>query len=65
MKSNSNNLGGGGGRGGTGGTQQSSQNSNSANQNPEVNQRYKTIMCRHFEKHGRCDLDKTCHFAHS
>lgn len=29
-----------------------------------VNPRYKTQLCRHFEKHGYCDRDDTCWFAH-
>jgi len=35
--------------------------------NPEshdFNQKYKTLMCRHFEHQGRCDLADRCHFAH-
>lgn len=30
----------------------------------ELNQKYKTERCRHFETHGNCLLNQKCHFAH-
>jgi hypothetical protein len=29
-----------------------------------VNNKYKTVMCKHFEQHGYCHLGGKCHFAH-
>ena len=31
---------------------------------PEVNQKYKTERCRHYETHKNCILGPKCHFAH-
>ena len=30
----------------------------------EVNDKYKTERCRHFETHKNCALGDKCHFAH-
>lgn len=33
------------------------------NQN-EINDKYKTERCRHYETHKNCALGEKCHFAH-
>ena len=30
----------------------------------QINQKYKTELCRHFMQHGNCTLGDRCHFAH-
>ena len=30
----------------------------------EINEKYKTQKCRHYEAHGNCALGDFCHFAH-
>ena len=40
---------------------------NNMNQNQvkkDVNEKYKTERCRHFETHKNCNLGDKCHFAH-
>lgn len=31
---------------------------------PEINLKYKTEMCRHYEQQKHCLLGDKCHFAH-
>ena len=31
---------------------------------PNVNLKYKTSRCRHFDQTGNCQLAERCHFAH-
>ena len=33
-------------------------------QKNQINQKYKTERCRHFESHKYCNLGNRCHFAH-
>ena len=35
-----------------------------AQQENQINQKYKTERCRHFEQHNNCTLGDRCHFAH-
>ena len=37
------------------------QNKNKTN---EINEKYKTERCRHYETHKNCILGDKCHFAH-
>ena len=30
----------------------------------EINEKYKTERCRHYETHKNCALGEMCHFAH-
>lgn len=32
--------------------------------NTQINDKYKTERCRHYETHGHCALGEKCHFAH-
>lgn len=48
--------GGFGGRGGYGGR--------GGNQGGNNQGRFKTALCRHFEQHGKCQLEERCSFAH-
>jgi Zinc finger C-x8-C-x5-C-x3-H type (and similar) len=47
-----------------GGSNIPQQVSKSNPENHDLNQKYKTSLCRHFENLGKCDLADKCHFAH-
>ena len=44
--------------------QQPNFNNVSAQRKNEINQKYKTERCRHYETHKNCMLGQKCHFAH-
>lgn len=39
-------------------------NNNTISNNSNINVKYKTSRCRHFEQHGNCQMGDRCHFAH-
>lgn len=39
-------------------------NNNRNNLENEINDKYKTQRCRHYESHKVCALGEKCHFAH-
>ena len=41
-----------------------SNTNNNAISNSNLNVKYKTSRCRHFEQHGNCQMAEKCHFAH-
>ena len=44
--------------------QQQNQNFINNHRKTEINQKYKTERCRHYETHKNCMLGDKCHFAH-
>ena len=57
-------MGGGYSYGGSGGYGHGGGYNHHGGHNKTVPQKYKTMMCRHFENTGTCTLQDRCSFAH-
>lgn len=53
-----------GGRGGFNNGFNQQQNMNRPNNQAAGGANYKTVLCRHFEKHGWCKYGDNCNYAH-